>query len=802
MRIVRLSNKLMAFVIVITMLSACQNSAQRAEEHQKFGTELFKKGKYRKAALEFNSALKEDGTMAVSYYYLALLNEKNRNFKGMRANLKRAIQYDPEYIEARIELGKVQLLFNDLDAVLIEADEILKYSKDNVDGVLLKAGAFVKQNKEEDALALIEGILQKQPGYVDAISLKALILMKNEQFDSALQLINPIIDSGVDDISLHLLKIKLDAKQKDINAVIVDYQRLAKLYPKNQEFKIALAKIFSQADRKEEAEKILREIVAAEPLEMQRKLVLLDFLNSLDKERVIVQLQKYTDENQDKPGKLFQLCQWLYQNSYLQETKVFLSKIDISDKSKKIYRKVTLLLAKVHFQSKELEKSTVLLDELIQNDSENLQAQILKAKIYLIQGNMDKAKALLTKVVWANPKSDESLVLMAQIELAKGLSENADKKYREALEINPANLNALTAVVNRVLRNNDKEYASELIRNALKLRPNNVALLRDLAEIKMLSSDWDGAKEILESLQKQPEGDLLAKFLTGKLYKEQGDCTQAVSVYKEVLTVSADFPDVLRQMASCYELMGQRPQLIAYMTSFMEKNPKNIVSYLIMGQLLTLDNNVEKAEELYKQALNINNKIPQIYAALAKLHDKQNNHEKVIETYKLGLEQNVNNVRLSIYLAAAYQNVAKYAEAAAIYESLLAVNPNLEIVINNYAALLVDFISDTASLEKARQLVVRFEHSDNPFYLDSFAWTELKSGNVNVAIPLLEKVNIMAQLAVFKFHLGVAYHEQGNNAGAVAQLQQAVDLGKKKGGFDESELALQLLEKLSIAKNM
>jgi hypothetical protein len=71
-----------------------------------------------------------------------------------------------------------------------------------------------------------------------------------------------------------------------------------------------------------------------------------------------------------------------------------------------------------------------------------------------------------------------------------------------------------------------------------------------------------------------------------------------------------------------------------------------------------------------------------------------------------------------------------YDEAIAVYESLLAVSPNLDVAINNYASLLVDFIADKQSLEKARQLVVRFKNSENPYHLDSFAWIELKSGKI------------------------------------------------------------------------
>ena len=802
MRIGCLSNKLITNIILIGMLSGCQDSGQRAKEREKFGIELFEKGDYGKAALEFNSALKEDRTLATTYYYLALLNEKNRSYKAMRGNLIQAVKMAPDNIDARIKLGKIYLLFNDLDAALIEADEVLRYSKDNVDSLLLKSAVFIKQDKQGDALTLIEEILQKDPEHIEAISLKALVLLQNERFDSALMLINPVIDSGVDDIALHMLKIQLDAKQKNIDAVVADYERLVKLYPDKKEFKFALAKIYSQANRKMDAENLLREMVNSEPLEIQPKLILLDFLNSLDKEQAISQLQKYSVENQDKPRVLFQLTQWLLQKLYLPEAKTILTKIDNLEGQEDLDQQVKLLLAKIYFHNKELEKTKALVDELFQQNPENQQAKILKAKIHIAEEQYDEAIQVLTKLLWANPNSDESLVLLAQIELAKGSLEKADKKYREALEVNPANMMALTAVVNRSLRNKNNVYASQLVKKALKLKPNDLTLLKELAEIKVISRDWEGANEVLETLEKQPEGALLAKFLKGKLFKEQGDCSQAISIFKDVLSVSPDFPDVLREMAICYELMGQRSQMIVFMTSFVEQNPENIVAYLIMGKLYILENNFEKAEDLYKQALDINKKVPQIYAALAKIYSEQKKYYKAIETYKLGLEENLNNVRLSIYLASVYLEIKAYDDAIAVYESLLAVNPKLEIAINNYASLLVDFMGDKQSLEKARQLVVRFENSENPFYLDSFAWIELKSGNISGAVPLLEKVNIMAEVAVFKFHLGVAYHEQGNNARAVAQLQQAIDLGKQKGGFDEIKLAQQLLDDLSIAKNI
>ncbi len=294
---------------------------------------------------------------------------------------------------------------------------------------------------------------------------------------------------------------------------------------------------------------------------------------------------------------------------------------------------------------------------------------------------------------------------------------------------------------------------------------------------------------------------MLAKFLASRSKQEQGKFPEAIAGFKEILRFTPDYPDVLRQMATCYEMLHQRKEMINFMTSFMEANPRHITAHLILGQLLLLNKNYTQAISTYERALDIDKKLPQIYVALATAYIEQKDYKKAVSLYKKGLEKNPNNVRLSIYLASAYEKNHQYQKAIALYESLLAINPSLEIATNNYVVLLVDVFGDEKNIEKARKLAVKFKNSENPFYLDSYAWIELKSGNVTEALPLLEKVNIMSsQVAVFKYHLGLAYYEQGNNAKALSYLRQAIDLGKKNGGFDENKLAEQLLEKLSINK--
>ena len=148
-------------------------------------------------------------------------------------------------------------------------------------------------------------------------------------------------------------------------------------------------------------------------------------------------------------------------------------------------------------------------------------------------------------------------------------------------------------------------------------------------------------------------------------------------------------------------------------------------------------------------------------------------------------------------LASIYKKNGQFQEASNVYEQLLEKNNELDVVVNELASLLVDYFGDKDSLKRARQIASRFKDSKQPFYLDTYAWTELKLNNVTEALEKLKIVNKSASsIPVFKYHLGVAYHLSGQSSIAISELQQAIQLGKKRGGFSESKAAQDLLDKI------
>jgi tetratricopeptide (TPR) repeat protein len=401
----------------------------------------------------------------------------------------------------------------------------------------------------------------------------------------------------------------------------------------------------------------------------------------------------------------------------------------------------------------------------------------------------------LNTVLWDLPNSDETLALLGDIFLLQGEMNKAQQHFKQALDINPGNLQALFPIVEKALNDKQFDYAQELVQKALARLPNQLTLMGKLVQIKMLMEDWQGAEQVLKAMEKQPKAIHLTQFLQGKIYQQQGECNRAISKFQTVLQQQPGHGDSLREMARCYEMLGQRPKMLQYLDSSLEKYPKNTAAIVLKSKLLTLDKKFADAMRLLQQNLEQLPSVP-VYSELARVYIADNKASEAIKTYTDGLQKNPDNIELSMLLASVYIKEKNYDEAVAVYDAVLEKNPQLDIARNNLAALLLDHYGKEADIQKASSLVKRFKLYDQPYFLDTYAWALFKSGQTDEARTVLEKIIVAApDVPVFRFHLAQVYQASGNVAGAVSELRQTLALAEKTN-FDQLSSATGLLQEL------
>ncbi len=792
--------KLISVFVVSTSLFLNGCSKEDPKEHLQKGVDYFNKGEYEKAILELKTSNQTDKNIAETYYYLALLDEKNRQYKSMSENLKKTIELAPTHNEARLKLGKVQLLLGQPDLALEQAEIILKSENQNLDALLLKASVLMRQKKEADAQSIVEGVLKINSNHVDALLLSAVIYMEKDKLNEALTAINTAIKADAKNITLRLFKIELDAKFKNIDAVVGDYQELITLFPENQEFKITLAKIYAQTGKKQEAEDLLKGLITASPDNVKYKLLFLDFLNAAAPERVKDQFQQFTEQNKKQSKALLSFATWMIARKNYDDAKSVLNQVLKLDENTEQVLSAKMFLAKIAFDLKDFDTTKKISEEILTANNNYIDAKILQARLLLVKAQYDEAIDLLTKILWEKADSEEALVLLGQTFFVKGDQKQAEKQFLSALEINPANLTALIYVYDKALNTKDYDYAQKIIEKGLRFNPENIILLEKLAKVNLLAAKWDAAKEVVQRIgsNSNPQAKSLAKYLKGQIFQGQGEFVKAIAEYKDLLATVPSNLEILESMLRCYEGINKKSDMIVILNDLVAKDPRNVPANVVLSDLLATEKKFDQASAMLTGLLK-ENKSTEVYVELAKVKQAQGDNKSAISIFQDALKQNPDDVKLLLSLANLQELQGDFDSAVSTYEQILAKESGLEIAINNLASILTEHYASEESQKKAVLLAERFKDSTQPYYKDTYAWALIKQGDVFKGLNILSQIIVLApDVPVFRYHLGVAHFKNGNNGAAIAELNQALMLAAKKGGFSDEKAAKELLNEIMV----
>jgi tetratricopeptide (TPR) repeat protein len=792
--------KKLLFVFALLVTQACNNSENKVRDYLASGKSYYQKGNYDKATIEFKNVLHLNDKHTDAYYHLALIDEKNKNWQGMQEKLTKVTQLDPKNKEALLKLCRLALLSGRIDEALGHVETALKRNPDNPDALALKGTALVKQGKLDKALALADQVLQHHPDHNDAISLKTAIYLSKHELPTALATVEQGLQVKPNDASLMQLRLQVHARDKNTHAVEQDYFDLIKQFPDKFEYTYALVKHYSDKGEMEKALSTLQALIDKHPDQLQPKLALIDYQMQNKPELAEKSLAVYLAQFPQETDLHFRLATLYITQNKLAEAKQTLNKAVALNPTDTEGLKAKITLAKIAAQENDPETAVKLIKEVLSVDEKHLEGTLLKAKLDLQKGLYDDAISDLRDVLKDNPNSADALALIGEAYLKTNSPELAEESFLKALAINPANFDALMPIVAKLIKNEEAARADGLLVKALTIIPDHPSALQALAHVRLMQKDWLGAQNVADLIATKPEGAGFSKFLSGKISEEQGFYKEATGQYKEALLLSPDLSDALRGLASSYAALKQGKALYAYLQEFITAHPDKPYPSLLKSQLLIKDKKMDEAVTLLSQSIGKWPKTPEFYESLATAHLKKKEADKAIDVVIKGLEASPDNIRLRILLASTYEQTGNFAKAIEVYEVLATKYPGIDLAVNNLVSLLLDHFNTQENIDRALNLAKRFEHSNQPIYIDSYAWALLNSGKNEEALNLLKKiVKKMPTVPVFRYHLATAYYKTNNKVLAIAELEEALKLGAKTGRFIEHEAAKKLLK--SIQKN-
>jgi len=250
----------------------------------------------------------------------------------------------------------------------------------------------------------------------------------------------------------------------------------------------------------------------------------------------------------------------------------------------------------------------------------NLDYQLSAAQAAVAADSIDHATPFLQRAAEMNADSYRLHAIRGEIAQLQDHPEEAVREYTAAIDHLPANpvegplygiqLHVDLMQLYRSLGNDEGvqqqlKIAQKQISALDERGPNRSSFLRLRALIKMNAGDLNGAlADIKEALSISPH-DPNNLQLDGDLLVKLGRTEEAIAAYKQILAIDPRNRLALTSLGYASRVAGREAEAKAYFERLAKDYPKLYIPYLALGDMYTAHHEFAKAEASYRKAFSL-----------------------------------------------------------------------------------------------------------------------------------------------------------------------------------------------------
>lgn len=769
---------------------------EKEARHLRRGNEFFQAGDLQKARVEYKNAAKLMPLDPEVSFRWGLLEEAEGNIRSAYANFLRAEQQDPNFAPALLKVAHYNLVVDQTAEVKKRLESVLNKNPDNAEALALQSSLLLRESKYDEAEKLARTALEKEPSNITAYSVLVGIAMAKNKREDAEKFINEGIAKNPKDVSLLMLKLRIFESPVDLDKINETYNQLVAIQPKDPAIRMLLADIYVASDKKDQAEETLRAAAKEIPDAWVLKRKLLAFIDQFRgpeaSEKELAQMIKDHPERADLT--LWQAELYLSHNQVEKAVEVLNQTITRTDDEKSLGARASL--ARITFKRGERKQAEELVDAILKKSPRQPEALLIRASMLADDGRYQSAVTTLRQLIRDNPRSTDSRKLLAEVLVLQGYPDLAIETLSQLIDIEPTNLSAQVRLAQMYGENKDPTRGISLMENLVKTNPSYAVGWETLARLAITAKDTARAQKAIEVLKSNPETQATANFLSGQLAFSTGG-GNVREAFTKVIDTDPDSP--LAEYAA-YELVekfhskAEIEQTAGYLEGLKTKSPYITT---LLGECQLQLGQKEKASETFDRAISLNPRTQDAHLNRARLAIEANDTAKASELLEAAHKINPSDPRAHLTLGSMHSKNGDYAAALTVYDDLVTQNPELEVAVNNYAAIVADaFFSDTARLDQAVKLAERFASSKNPVFLDTLAWLYYRSGKTEQAQSTISKaISLMNPApAPLLFHQGMIEAAAGNASKAKDALKKAIESPEEWPQKAEAEKTLKTLK--------
>jgi tetratricopeptide (TPR) repeat protein len=423
------------------------------------------------------------------------------------------------------------------------------------------------------------------------------------------------------------------------------------------------------------------------------------------------------------------------------------------------------------------------------------------------------------------PDKDASVYLMeGTCHRALGDEDSARAAYVAFVKLDPSNPMVLSYLVGAFLRKNDIDSTIWAYRNlAHYAASDNPRVWNELAKLEAQQGRLDSAEVAFsQSLELDTTvTNIMALVGLGEVYEQSGKLDSAAMTFNRGLRIDPDNIVLHRELIMHYLRQDSLAEALPHSQAEVRLAPldrsgvrrlgliyygldslgkaDSIFSYLVnsgalssidhayLGRIAVQQKQYEKARDEFSTAADLADTSYDSWIDLGFAYRMLNDTAKEIAAYVEGLKHVKDDqgvLRLNYALGSAYDRAGRTPEAVALFEKILAKNPDQAEALNDLGYMLAD---RNERLDYAKQLIskaIKIE-PDNAAYLDSYGWVYYRLGDYGKALEYLTQAAAKVDDATIFEHLGDTYKAMNEPDSARSWWEKALKLSPDNSTLKE-----------------
>jgi tetratricopeptide (TPR) repeat protein len=766
-----LKRSLYILCTLIVVLAGCSRDPETVKKkYVENGDRFYQQAKYRQASIMYRNAIKRDPKYGEAYAKLGDSELRRGDIRQAVGAFRRAIELLPDTDDPAGKLADIYLaayavgkLKNPalLNEVRDLAEALFQKDKNSYHGLRLQGFLHVSDNRMKDALEYFQRadrIRPKQPELRYAI---AQVFLQDGNWEESERTARQLMTDSPDYLQNYEFLARQYALRKQPEQALEVLRKRIENHPKAARFRTQLAEYLYLLARRDEATKILNEILAKENELPGARMEVGDFYaRTRDYERALQIYGEGVAKN-DAQKSAFRLKRVL---AFVAQSKLepAMSEVEQVLKDDPQNNDALSLRASLHLQSGDREKTTSAiadLQTLIGREPRNPVIRYNLARAHQGRGELDAARVQFAEAVKIREDFVAAHIGLGQVSLLKRDFGSAIESAEKALKLDSANLAAKVVKVNALINNKNLRQARFDLDSFLRQNPDSPDLQFQLA---------------------------LVNF-------QEGRFAEAEKTFRDLRSRFPADPRLIFGIAEVYMRTNRQKEALQFLQQEQSKSPNDVGLKTAIANVAMRTNDLALAESSYRQLIELNPKNLELHLRLGEVLRRSGKMQASIEVLRRGTALDPNNPVANLELAMTLDAAGLKRESLPLYETIVKVQPDNAIALNNLAYMLAE---DGRDLDQALTYAQRARQQmpNNPDVADTLGWIYIRKNLSDNAIRIFRELTAKHRdNPIYHYHLGMALYQKGDRGGAKQSLQTALTLRPAK---DDEVKIRELLTKV------